>query len=108
MGPMPLLAFAPTGTFMAGFRFPLLAGAIAMAVSWLLTPYVRALAIRKGAIDDPSQDDRRVHKEPTPRWGGIAIYGGFVASLLLVLPVANPHAPFPNYLIGLVVLGAAV
>jgi len=23
-------------------------------------------------VDDPNIDDRRVHKEPTPRWGGLS------------------------------------
>lgn len=94
---------------MGGFRWPMLAGLIALIVSWGLTPYVRKLAISKGAIDDPKLDDRRVHKEPTPRWGGLAIYAGILISLLAVLPFAFPKTtPFPMYLIGMLVVGAAV
>lgn len=89
-------------------REVLVAGAIALAVSWFLTPLVRKLAISKGAVDDPKADDRRVHSEPTPRWGGLAIYAGIVASLVAVLPFAYPHTPFPLYLVGMLALGAVV
>ncbi len=89
-------------------REVLLTGALAVLVSWLLTPLVRRLAISRGAVDDPKADDRRVHTEPTPRWGGLAIYGGIVVALAVVLPLAFPHKPFPLYLIGMVGLGALV
>jgi len=88
-----------------GLRYPALAALIALAVSWFLTPYVRRVAIKKGAIDDPKGDDRRVHKEPTPRWGGVAIYAGIVLSLLLVLPFAFPTSTaFPSYLVGMLLV----
>src|SRR6476619_1549912 len=98
---MTLLA-AVENEILKGFRYPLLAALIALIVSWLLTPWVRSLAIAKGAVDDPNIDDRRVHKEPTPRWGGLAIYAGLLASLLVVLPFAYGPANvrFPFWLIG--------
>ncbi len=43
--------------------------------TFLLTPFVRRLAFRWGAIDVPN--DRKVHREPMPRLGGLAVYGGF-------------------------------
>ncbi len=98
-----------TTQFLVGFRFPILAALVALVVSWLITPYVRQVAIAKGAVDDPNADDRRVHKEPTPRWGGVAIYAGIVASILIVLPFAYPHTmPIPLYLIGMIVVGGAL
>ena len=100
-----LLLAASPGVFLEGFRFPLFVAAVAALVSWGLTPLVRRLAIAKGAVDDPKQDDRRVHTEPTPRWGGMAIYGGILVSLLVVLPFANPNRPFPNYLIAVLACG---
>lgn len=66
-----------------------IAFAIAVFVSYVLTPYVRNLAIKRGVVDDPKQDDRRVHKEPTPRWGGLAIYAGIVAAWIIALLVFN-------------------
>jgi UDP-GlcNAc:undecaprenyl-phosphate GlcNAc-1-phosphate transferase len=101
----PLLAASP-GVFLEGFRFPLLVAIVAAVVSWGLTPLVRRVAIAKGAVDDPKQDDRRVHTKPTPRWGGMAIYGGILVSLLIVLPFAYPRTdPFPNYLIAVMACG---
>ena len=97
-----------TFALLVGFRAPLAAAVIALIAAWLLTPFVKKFAIDRGAIDDPTIDDRRVHTEPIPRWGGLAIYGGFLASVILVLPFAYPGAPFPMYLIGLILLGAAV
>jgi UDP-GlcNAc:undecaprenyl-phosphate GlcNAc-1-phosphate transferase len=94
---------------MGGFRYPFLAGMIALAVSWFLTPYVRKIAIERGAVDDPKIDDRRVHTTPTPRWGGLAIFAGILVSLAAVLPRAFPETPpFPMYLVGVLVIGAAV
>lgn len=104
MTPMDLLA-ATQNAFPNGLRYPLLVAVLAMAVSWFLTPYVRKLAIQKGAVDDPARDDRRVHKEPTPRWGGLAIYAGIVVALCVVLPFAFPKtSAFPNYLIGMLLI----
>ncbi len=101
---MSFLLAATEGRFLEGFRAPLITGALAVAVSWFLTPYVRNMAIKRGAIDDPKIDDRRVHKEPIPRWGGLAIYAGIVVALLAVLPFAYPKSPFPPYLIGMLVV----
>ncbi len=53
---------------------------LALATTYLLTPWVRRLAIRAGVLDMP--DARRVHTEPIPRWGGLAIYIGVVVGML--------------------------
>lgn len=103
---MSLFADVAQGRFLEGFRAPLVTGLLALAVSWLLTPWVRRLAIQRGAVDDPTRDDRRIHKEPLPRWGGLAIYAGILVSLLAVLPFAYPRGPFPLYLIGMLFIAA--
>ncbi|MED7926960.1 MraY family glycosyltransferase [Nonomuraea sp. LP-02] len=54
---------------------------IAAAVTYLLVPLVRRFAIRIGAM--PEVRDRDVHTTPTPRLGGLAMYGGLVAGLLV-------------------------
>lgn len=92
-----------------GLRFPLITGLIALVVSWTLTPFVRRLAIRKGTVDDPKIDSRRVHTEPIPRWGGLAIYAGILISLLATLPFAFPKgSAFPMYLIGMLSVSAVL
>lgn len=52
---------------------------VALVVTFLLTPPVKKLAERLGAIDRP--DARRVNKVPIPRMGGLAIYAGFIAAI---------------------------
>ena len=54
---------------------------IAAAVTFLLTPVVRVLARRWGAVARPR--DRDVHAIPTPRLGGVAIFGGMAVALLV-------------------------
>ena len=43
--------------------------AIALFTSWVLTPYVKNLAFKIGAVDKP--DPRKVHKGIMPRLGGL-------------------------------------
>jgi len=57
----------------------LLAAAVVALIS---TPVVRSLAFRVGAVDVP-KDNRRMHKHPIPRMGGLAIFFGFVLSILI-------------------------
>lgn len=94
--------------FLEGFRWPLMTALIALLISWALTPWVRRLAVARGAVDDPKRDDRRIHKEPLPRWGGIAIYVGFAVAVLAVLPFAYPFKPIPWYLVGMLVVGGVL
>lgn len=58
---------------------------IPLILSYFLTPVAKKLAYKFGAIDVP-KDDRRVHKEPIPRLGGLAIYLSTVISLLILAP----------------------
>jgi UDP-GlcNAc:undecaprenyl-phosphate GlcNAc-1-phosphate transferase len=98
-----------TPKFWGGFRFPLLTGLIALVITWGLTPLVRRLAFKYGAVDDPKRDDRRIHKEPLPRWGGIAIYVGLAAAILAVLPFAFPKTTaYPLYLVGILLVGGGL
>ncbi|HLG69024.1 MAG TPA: MraY family glycosyltransferase [Chloroflexota bacterium] len=55
----------------------------ALMVSMALTPLVRALAVRWGAIDNPSA--RKVHISPIPRLGGLAIWIALWSTALLVV-----------------------
>lgn len=54
--------------------------ALAAWLAYLATPVVRRLALRYGAAHAPRARD--VHREPVPRWGGLAIYVAFVLSLV--------------------------
>lgn len=54
---------------------------IAFAISLAATPFVINLAHKIGAVDVPDSE-RRVHKKPIPRLGGLAIFYGFLVALL--------------------------
>lgn len=60
----------------------LLSFAVALIVSYFMTPSVKRFAMHVGAIDVPSEG-RRIHDHPIPRMGGLAIFFGFVVSMLL-------------------------
>ena len=61
----------------------ILAFIIALLASWVLTPYVKKLAFRIGALDKP--DGRKVHHGIMPRLGGLAIYLAFVIAVLATM-----------------------
>jgi UDP-GlcNAc:undecaprenyl-phosphate GlcNAc-1-phosphate transferase len=102
-----------TFTASAGDTVPFLFVALAAAavVSFLLTPLVRRIAIRNGAIDQP--DERRVNKRPVPRGGGVAVAIAFI-SITLAMLALNALVEFvvipPNVqlteLVGLLLGGA--
>lgn len=54
----------------------------AFLLAYTLTPPVRVLAFKIGAIDVPL-DDRRMHTKPIPRVGGLAIFLGFTLTTML-------------------------
>lgn len=56
--------------------------AVAGSFSYFITPWVRVLASKIGAIDVPD-GNRHIHKKPTPRLGGLAIYFGFLCAVFL-------------------------
>lgn len=60
---------------------------IALAAVLVLTPHVRRLAFRVGALDSP--DQRKVHQGNMPRLGGLAIYASFVMAVLVSVPLSS-------------------
>lgn len=69
---------------------------IAAAVSALSTPLVVRLANRLGIVDGDGHD-RRMHAQPKPRVGGIAVFFGFAFALFAMLGVtlASPFGLLP-------------
>ncbi|MGN1345555.1 MAG: MraY family glycosyltransferase, partial [Eubacteriales bacterium] len=65
---------------------PLLYGIVAVVCAALLaytmTPVVRVIAFKIGAVDVPL-DNRRIHKKPIPRIGGLAIYLSFALTTVI-------------------------
>ncbi len=56
---------------------------IAFATALFTTPYVRRLALNVGMLD--ATGERRMHDQPKPRIGGIAVYLGFAFALFSAL-----------------------
>jgi UDP-GlcNAc:undecaprenyl-phosphate GlcNAc-1-phosphate transferase len=57
--------------------------AFAFAIVILLVPYVRSVAIRMGFVDRPTK--RKIHAEPVPLSGGVAIFAGVVVTSFLFM-----------------------
>ena len=76
----------------------------ALAVAFASTPAVKMLAIRIKAVDVP-KDNRRMHKTPIPRMGGLAIFAGFLISALLFIPLGKEFRAILLGALLLVVLG---
>ncbi|WP_432662590.1 MraY family glycosyltransferase [Wukongibacter baidiensis] len=82
---------------MTKFFLPAILGAL---ISFLATPVVKKLAYKVGAIDVP-KDDRRVHKNPIPRLGGLAIFLGFIISVFMFLEI-------DRYILGMLIGGSLI
>ena len=65
---------------------------VTAAVTYLLTGPVRKFAIASGAM--PEIRARDVHREPTPRLGGIAMFFGLCAGLLVADHLENLNSVF--------------
>lgn len=60
----------------------------AFLLSLVFTPVAIKIAPKIGAVDIP-KDNRRMHTKTMPRFGGMAIYIGTVASMLIFLPYST-------------------
>ncbi len=65
-----------------------LALVVACVASFFSTPMVKSLAYKVGAIDVP-KDNRRMHKTPIPRLGGLAIFLAFLLATLLFAEISR-------------------
>ena len=60
----------------------------AFVISFAATPIVKSFARHVGAMDVP-RDERRVHDHPIPRLGGLAIFLGFILSVVLFADITR-------------------
>ena len=90
---------------LAAWKNIIFALAVAFVISFVATPVVRSFAKQVGAIDVPDKK-RHIHSHPIPRMGGLAIFLGFLLSVLLF---ANITPQVRGILLGailIVVVGA--
>ncbi|RAY15755.1 undecaprenyl/decaprenyl-phosphate alpha-N-acetylglucosaminyl 1-phosphate transferase [Actinomadura craniellae] len=78
---------------------------IAAVVTYLITPVVRRFAISFGAMTAVRARD--VHAIPTPRLGGLAMFGGMVAALLVASQLPKMSEVLARENVGRAVLIAA-
>ena len=76
--------------------------AVGFIISFAATPIVKTFAQKVGAMDVPGEA-RRVHDHPIPRMGGLAIFLGFLLSVLLF---ADINRQLQGILLGCVIIVA--
>ncbi|MBF7102746.1 glycosyltransferase family 4 protein [Pediococcus pentosaceus] len=80
-------------------RFEIIVSLFAtMIISAILTPFVRRISFKVGAIDKPTA--RRVNKVPMPTMGGLAIFIAFNFSLFFLLRNQIPNPQFYGIFFG--------
>lgn len=70
----------------------------AAALSFMGTGLLRRYALSRGVLDVPNA--RSSHSIPTPRGGGVAIVGAFLAGTALFWALRRIHTPHPVALLG--------
>lgn len=85
-----------------------LVGLTAAIVTYFATGPVRVLATRLGAVAYPR--DRDVHRTPTPRMGGLAMYVGTIAAVFLAsqLPALTRGFVYSSGMPAVVVAGGVI
>lgn len=76
------------------------------SVTYVLTPVVRRLALAVGAL--ARVRDRDVHAIPTPKLGGLAMYGGLAAGLIVASRLPTLQRIFVSSVARGVLLGGAL
>ncbi len=61
---------------------------LAFLISFAMTPIVKSFAIMIGAMDVP-REARRMHDHPIPRMGGLAIFMGFLLTVVLFADITE-------------------
>src|SRR5207245_8640822 len=74
-----LLPRIQTWFYTVGFRW-LYVLLVSYLVATALTPLIRHLAVRIGAVDHPAS--RQIHESSTPLLGGVAVYLAFLIAIL--------------------------
>ena len=105
--PSTLLALSDQGAGVP-LRELALVGLTAAVVTYLATGWVRVVAMRWGAVAYPRERD--VHLQPTPRMGGLAMYVGVVAAVLLAsqLPALTRGFVYSSGMPAVVVAGGLI
>ena len=75
-------------------------------ICYLITPFVRDLAIKSGAVMQIRSRD--VHISPTPRWGGLAMWLSMALTLVIVNQLPLVHKSFGREATGIFLSGTFI
>ncbi|AWT35481.1 undecaprenyl-phosphate alpha-N-acetylglucosaminyl 1-phosphate transferase [Deinococcus arenae] len=89
-----------------GFLSVLITFVSAGVFTWFFIPRLRDFAIQVGWADQPNE--RRLNKEPLPNAGGLAIYGGFIVSIILAWALRPIAVDIVNIQVLAILLGASM
>lgn len=89
-----------------GFLSVLLTFLTAWVFTWRFIPSVRAFAIQVGWADQPNA--RRLNKEPLPNAGGLAIFAGFILSVVVAWALRPIVIEVVNIQVLAILLGASL
>ena len=78
----------------------------AMAVTWLFIPRVRDYALNRGLGDQPNE--RRLNKELLPNVGGLTIFAGVIAAMILAIAIKPLLLATVNIQLLSIALGGAI
>lgn len=92
--------------FGAGFLSVLITFLAALAFTWYFIPRLREFAVQAGWADQPNA--RRLNKEPLPNAGGLAIFAGFVGSIVVAWALRPIVVELVNIQVLAILLGAAI
>ncbi|MFC3834986.1 MraY family glycosyltransferase [Deinococcus rufus] len=108
MDPLHAL-FAPLGIadpLGRGFLSVVLTFITAWVFTWLFIPRLRAFAVQAGWADMPNA--RRLNTEPLPNAGGLAIYAGFLLSVVVAWALRPIVIEIVNIQVLAILLGASL
>lgn len=92
--------------FGAGFLSVLVTFVAALAFTWFFIPRLREFAVQAGWADQPNA--RRLNKEPLPNAGGLAIFAGFVGSIVVAWTLRPIAVELVNIQVLAIMLGATI
>lgn len=90
----------------AGFLSVIVTFVVALLVTWFFIPRLREFAVQAGWADMPNA--RRLNKEPLPNAGGLAIFVGFMVSIIVALVLRPIGVEQVNIQVLAIMLGASL
>ena len=79
---------------------------LAAVITYLITPLVKDLAVKAGAVT--AIRTRDVHLQPTPRWGGLAMWLAMALTLVIVNYLPLVHKSFGTEATGIFLSGTFI